>query len=218
MAGTSAGPALIHEAAFFTGESDLIWQTVPFLMEARSLGEPALVMLRPERAAIVRAALGSAAAGVCFLDKGGRSNPGTLIQTWRAFLVEQNRPWVRGIDEPLRPGAPGAEIAESQLHERLLNEAFSGTGHGLLLRCLYDTETCSKTELADARATHSVIAGDLAHGMIGVEAVPNLFAGGLAAPPPRAHREAFAGTRSVAWARRQVLVRARLSGLNPEHS
>jgi anti-sigma regulatory factor (Ser/Thr protein kinase) len=226
-------PALIHEADFFSGTDDLLVRTVPFLREALAAGEPTLVMLHPQRAAAVRAALGADAEGICFLDKYSPSNraetdsnhrptwqgnPGSLIPKWRAFLAEQNRPWVRGIDEPLRAGARAAEIAEAQLHERLLNEAFSGTGQGLLLRCLYDTDTFGPRELADARATHAVTGGELPEAALDAVAGPDLFAGGLPIPPPRAHREPFAGARSLAWTRRQVLVRARLAGLPPERS
>jgi anti-sigma regulatory factor (Ser/Thr protein kinase) len=218
MENRATRPALIHEADFFSGTDDLLVRTVPFLREALADDEPALVMLHPERAAAVRAALGPDAAGVCFLDKSARYNPGGLIPKWRAFLAEQGRPWVRGIDEPLRAGARAAEIAEAQLHERLLNEAFSGTGQGLLLRCLYDTDTFGPRELADARATHAVIGGELPEAAMDAVAGPDLFAGGLPTPPPRAHREPFAGARSLAWTRRQVLVRARLAGLPPERS
>jgi anti-sigma regulatory factor (Ser/Thr protein kinase) len=214
----STRPALIHEADFFSGTEDLLVRTVPFLREALAAGEPTLVMLHPERAAAVRKALGADADGVCFLDKSLHWNPGSLIPKWRAFLDEQDRPWVRGVDEPLRAGARSAEIAEAQLHERLLNEAFSGTGRGLLLRCLYDTDTFGPRELADARATHAVIGGELPEAVIDVVAGPDLFAAGLPSPPPRAHREPFAGARSLAWTRRQVLVRARLAGLPPERS
>jgi anti-sigma regulatory factor (Ser/Thr protein kinase) len=214
----SSRPALIHEADFFSGTDDLLVRAVPFLREAQTTGEPTLVMLHPERAAAVRAALGGEPEGICFLDKPLHYNPGSLIPKWRAFLDEQDRPWVRGIDEPLRAGARSAEIAEAQLHERLLNEAFSGTGRGLLLRCLYDTETFGPRELADARATHSIIGGELPDAVIDAVVTPDLFAAGLSTPPPRAHREPFAGARSLAWARRQVLVRARLAGLPPERS
>jgi anti-sigma regulatory factor (Ser/Thr protein kinase) len=218
MENRATRPALIHEADFFSGTEDLLVRTVPFLREALAADEPTLVMLHPERAAALRAALGADAEGICFLDKSPRYNPGSLIPKWRAFLAEQRRPWVRGIDEPLRAGARTAEIAEAQLHERLLNEAFSGTGQGLLLRCLYDTDNFGARELGDARATHAVIGGELPEAAIHAVVGPDLFAGGLPTPPPRAHREPFAGARSLAWTRRQVLVRARLAGLPPERS
>ena len=111
----SSRPALIHEADFFCGTDDLLVRTVPFLREALAAGEPTLVMLHPERAAAVRAALGADADGICFLDKSPHYSPGSLIPKWRAFLAEQDRPWVRGIDEPLRAGARSAEIGAAAL-------------------------------------------------------------------------------------------------------
>jgi len=208
-------PALIHEADFYRGTADLLSRTVPFLREAAALGEPTLVMLQPPRAAALRAALGADADAIVFLDKSPRANPCTLIPTLRAFVAEQGRPWVRGIDEPLRPGARQAEITEAQLHERLLAEALSGTGGGLLLRCLYDTEVCGPRELVDAKSTHMATCGALPPEAAQAAAAPDEFAAALPPPPPRAHREPFAGARSVAWARRQVLVRARLAQLDP---
>jgi anti-sigma regulatory factor (Ser/Thr protein kinase) len=212
----SSSPALIHEADFFNGTADMLTRTVPFLYEAVAGGEPALVMLHPERAAAVRAALGADADRITFLDKTAHHQPGSLIQIWQAFLAEHPQPWVRGIDEPLRAGARAAETAEAQFHERLIGDAFSGTGQGLLLRCLYDVDTFGPRELADARATHAVIGGELRNGYAEARVGPDLFTAGLPTPPPRAHREPFAGARSLAWARRQVLVRARLAGLPPE--
>lgn len=208
-------PSLMHEADFYNGLDDLLARTIPFLREAAAMDEPTLVMLHPERAGAVRAALGVDAKLISFVDKPAHYNPGSLIPIWRAFVAEHSRPWVRGIDEPLRAGARPAEVAEAQLHERLLNDAFSGTGGGLLLRCLYDTTRCGPRELADAQTTHAAVCGELPLEALNTVPAPDLFAGVLPAPPPRAHREPFSGAHSVAWARRQVLVRARMAGLDP---
>src|SRR3954454_16287668 len=102
-----------HEAFLYRGEAEFVSGCVPFLRAGLEAGEPAMVAARPERTEPLRAALGTAAAGVRFVDMVdlGR-NPPNILPAWSAFVAEfgAGAQPVRGIGEPVWAGRRTAEV------------------------------------------------------------------------------------------------------------
>jgi anti-sigma regulatory factor (Ser/Thr protein kinase) len=85
-------------------------------------------------------------------------NPARIIPRWRQFVDEHQdsaRP-IRGIGEPIWAGRSDAELAECQVHERLLNVAFAD-GPGWSLLCPYDTDTLEPAVADEARRSHPLL-------------------------------------------------------------
>lgn len=145
-----------HEAFLYDGDAEFLAGTVPFLRAAVAADEPALVAVGPARIDRLRSALGADSSRVQFADmRVLGANPAHIIPAWRQFLDRHGgagRP-VRGIGEPIWAGRSGAELAECQLHELLLNVAFDG-GPGWRLLCPYDIAALSPDVIDVALDTH----------------------------------------------------------------
>jgi anti-sigma regulatory factor (Ser/Thr protein kinase) len=145
-----------HTALFYSGLDDYVRRTSAFLREGIAAGEPALVVIAPEKAALLRRELGADAAAVVFADMNevGR-NPARIIPAWQDFVDEHltaDRP-VRGIGEPIWAERSEEELVECERHESLLNLAFAGSHHWHLL-CPYDTDALPEPVLEEARRNH----------------------------------------------------------------
>ena len=130
-----------------------------------------MAALVPAHLDLLRDALGAAADEVRLVDMGELgANPARIIPAWREFTdehAEGGRP-VRGIGEPVWAGRRGSELAESQLHEALLNTAVAAETP-LWLLCPYDADGLpiglqaigkpwdEATLLAIARAAEAVV-------------------------------------------------------------
>src|SRR5687767_8920105 len=117
-----------HDAYFYDGLHGFLAGTVPFLREGVAAGQPVLAVVAPPRLDALREALGDDADGVQLMDMAevGR-NPARILPAWLAFVEQHGggtRP-VRGVGEPIWSGRSAPELAESQLHEALLNVAVS---------------------------------------------------------------------------------------------
>lgn len=55
--------AFVHPALFYRGDDEYLAGTVPFVRAGREAGEPVAVAVPPARLALLRDALGPAAAG-----------------------------------------------------------------------------------------------------------------------------------------------------------
>jgi anti-sigma regulatory factor (Ser/Thr protein kinase) len=86
------------------------------------------------------------------------ANPARIIPAWREFARKagDDTP-VRGIGEPIWAERTPAELAESELHEALLNVAFADRSSFELL-CPYDVEALDPEVVEHARRTHPLLA------------------------------------------------------------
>src|SRR4051794_22026020 len=178
-----------HEAFLYRSDAEFVNGCVPFLRAGMGAGEPVLVAVVPKRIEQLQAALGTAAAGVRFVDMAelGR-NPARILPAWSAFVAEfgaGGQP-IRGIGEPVWVGRTEAEVAECQLHEALLNVAVD-PDTSFWLRCPYDAAALPSATLADVPRSHPVLVGPGefrgSTGYGGLHHVETLFRGDLPEPP-----------------------------------
>ena len=202
-----------HEALLYGGADEFLARAVPYIREGLDGGEAILVAVRSEKIAALRRALGADAAGIEFADMAvlGR-NPARVLPAWREFADANPGP-IRGIGEPIWPGRSGAELVECQIHESLLNLAFTDE-HDLRLLCPYDTsalpggvihEACSSHPLVDGRPSRSYRDGNLLEP----------FDSPLAPPPAGARTLGFEAD-ALAEVRAAVEEAARRAGLPRE--
>ena len=220
----ACSPTLEHEAMFYADRDQFLAGIVPFLREGLAAGEPALVALVPPKIALVRAALGSDADEVTFVDMIGLGgNPARIIPAWRAFTAAHDgrAARLRGIGELIWAARRPVEILEAQLHEQLLNVAFE-PGPSLLLRCPYDTAALPAAVIAEARRSHPVLAADgtARHStdFDGSKHAVAAFESDLPGAPLTAHHLDFSGDAGLAAARQIVGSHASDAGLDPHRA
>ncbi len=210
-----------HEALFYNGEDGFLRGTLPFVADALEAGEPVLVAVRDERAALLQRALADDAAHVRFVDMQalGR-NPARVIPAWREFLAEHagdGRP-VRGIGEPVWPRRSGAELDECVRHESLLNIAFA-YGPAWSLLCPYDLDALDVRQIEAARLTHPALMHEGVSrrndAYLPLHRAPSAFTGTLP-DPPRDRRELSFTFRGLGAVRTLVSARAAHAGLADE--
>lgn len=148
-----------HDALLYDGTDGFAAGTLSFIREGLERGEPTMVAVSTERIELLCGELGHAAGEVRFVDMEalGR-NPGRIIPAWHQFLRahrEDDRA-IRGIGEPIWAGRGDAELAESQLHEALLNIAFADVEDFRLL-CPYDRSALDEEVLREACRSHPAI-------------------------------------------------------------
>ncbi|HUY65044.1 MAG TPA: sensor histidine kinase [Acidimicrobiales bacterium] len=143
-----------HEAFFYTGAREFLDGTNAFVEDALRADETVRVALRAEKLDALRAVLGGDAKRVTFVDmeQVGR-NPARIIPAWRRFVDEAEGRRVRGIGEPIWADRSPDEMVECQLHEALLNVAFTDADFWLL--CPYDASALASDVLAEARRNHA---------------------------------------------------------------
>ena len=153
-------PRLVHEALVYSSEDEFLARLVPFLRDGFAAGEPAIVVLTPNKNSLLREALGPDARRVSFTDaRTVYRRPARALAEFRRQLdAELSRPGatvVRVIGEiPLGPA--GHEHAEWMRYESVVNQAFAG--YPALIICLYDTRALPETVVADALHTHPFVA------------------------------------------------------------
>jgi anti-sigma regulatory factor (Ser/Thr protein kinase) len=148
-----------HEAFLYSGTAEFGAVALSFLSRAVQDRAPALVVVSRPKIELLRRELGPRASRVSFTDMAdiGR-NPARIIAAWSAFVrAHDGAPQLYGIGEPVHPGRSPAELAECQLHEALLNVAFS-SATPLWLLCPYDLETLAAEVIDEAGRTHPFIA------------------------------------------------------------
>jgi len=153
-------PGFRHEAFFYEHLEDFAATVAAFVEAGVAAGEPVMVALPGAKLALLRDRLGDAAEHVEMLDMEqiGR-NPARIIPAWRDF-VRRNGGGdrrLRGVGEPIWSGRSDAELVECQLHESLLNPAFSGSADMWLL-CPYDLSALSSAVVLEARRSHPFVA------------------------------------------------------------
>ncbi|MEU2422215.1 anti-sigma factor RsbA family regulatory protein [Streptomyces sp. NPDC007851] len=154
MTGVPSGP-FVHPALFYGDEDEYLAGTVPFVQEALAAGEPVAVAVPGENLRLIRAALGTGASSVRFLDmrEAGR-NPGRILPGVLLAFADAQTPGrrVRIVGEPVWAGRTAAEYPACVQYEALTNTAFRGREVTVL--CPYDTARLDTRAVADAYATH----------------------------------------------------------------
>ena len=142
----------------YRGTEEFVARTGTFLREGIEAGEPALVMVAPEKIELLRAALGDRAEAVQFADMTAAGhNPAWIIPAWREFARAHAGDRMRGIGEPIWAARSADELVECQRHESLLNYAFADAA-GFTLLCPYDVDALDADVVAEARRSHPCIA------------------------------------------------------------
>ena len=185
-----------HEALFYAGHAEFLERTAAFVEDGLRAGEPVMVALPAVRLELLRAALGEGAGSVTFaaMEDIGR-NPARIIPAWQDFVDlhrASGRPF-RGIGEPIWSTRSAEELVECQLHEILLNVAFTG-GPAWRLLCPYDAESLSADVLDEARRSHPYLhdaEGEVSSTTFADRSGPEVFAGTLPDPPPGTPELAF---------------------------
>jgi hypothetical protein len=145
-----------HVALLWHDVDEFLSATVPFITDGLALDEPVMVATTVPRTELLRSALGPDRDRVHFVDMAqlGR-NPARIIPAWRDFVTRdehRHRP-LRGIGEPIWAGRRPEEIAESQLHEALLNVAVA-PDVPLWLLCPYDVHGLDSSVIEEAGRSH----------------------------------------------------------------
>lgn len=146
-----------HQALLYHDDSSYLAGVVPFVLEGLAAGEPVAVAVPGPKLDRIEAALGPAARDVRLLDMAevGR-NPGRIIPSVLHDFADAHQGRVRVLGEPIWPERSSAEYPACVQHEALINASFAGSAVTIL--CPYDTSRLSEQALADAHATHPVIA------------------------------------------------------------
>ncbi|GAA2980657.1 sensor histidine kinase [Streptomyces fulvorobeus] len=147
----------VHPALFYRTELEYTQQTVSFLREGLTAGEPMAVAVPGPNLELIRTGLGADAEGILFLDmtEAGR-NPGRIIpRVLRGFADAHPEGRVRIIGEPIWAGRSALEYPACAQHEALINAAFEGRAVTIL--CPYDEVRLAPDVIADARLTHPTL-------------------------------------------------------------
>ncbi|MFD3838251.1 anti-sigma factor RsbA family regulatory protein [Streptomyces sp. NPDC058642] len=161
MSTVTTHEAFVHPALFYRTEQEYTQQTVAFLREGLTNGEPMAVAVPGPNLDLIKAGLGGDAEGILFLDmtEAGR-NPGRIIpKVLRGFADAHPTGRVRIIGEPIWAGRSAVEYPACAQHEALINAAFEGRAVTIL--CPYDEVRLDPEVIADAKVTHpTLISGD----------------------------------------------------------
>lgn len=146
---------------FYGSEQEYLGAVVPFVADGLGKGESVQVAVPSHNLALLRDALGGAAAEVTMVDASSTlRNPARNLALMNAFAAAKVGRPVRMVGEGVWPGRTVEEYAAWVEHEALVNTAFDGravVGMGL---CPYDTRRLDEHDadvLADARATHPLL-------------------------------------------------------------
>jgi anti-sigma regulatory factor (Ser/Thr protein kinase) len=166
MITTQEVPGFRHEALPYGADITLLDQVTRFLGPALDKGEPVLITTKAESLSSLEEAFhGHGILDLAPIEEVGR-NPGRLIWLWQDFLdrngAAERTVW--GIGEPIYAGRDAAELAEGQIHERLLNRAFNGSQFALHLGCPYDMSTLPGDVVEEMGRSHPFISNGAASG------------------------------------------------------
>lgn len=177
---------LLHTALLYEDPDDLVTGAVPFIRDGLAAGEPVLVAVPEPNLTRLRAALGSAANGVRFVDmaRAGR-NPAAIIP-WvlHPFLAEHAGGHARIVGEPVWPGRTSVEYPVCVQHEALINVVLAGQSATIL--CPYDVGALPPDVIADAVCTHPLLGTGISAAYADPYTVVSAFNQPLPPPPPSA--------------------------------
>jgi anti-sigma regulatory factor (Ser/Thr protein kinase) len=178
-----------HEALFYNGADGFLRGALPFVTEALDAGEPLLVAVGEQRAALLQDALVDESERVRFVDMHELArNPARVIGAWSEFVAEHASVGraVRVLGEPVWAGRSDAALDECARHESLLDVAFT-RGRSWRLLCPYDLDALTPNVIDAARRTHPALMHEGISRRNGAflpfDFAPGPFNGSLPAPP-----------------------------------
>lgn len=211
----TAGP-FSHVGLLYSGDSEYVNGTVPYILEGLKLDEPVAVAVPGRNLTLIEEALGDSAAEVEFIDmsEAGR-NPGRILPGVLLAFADSRPGPVRIIGEPIWAERSAIEYPACAQHEALINFAFGDRDLSIL--CPYDQTRLEDDVLADAALTHPTLSGadgDRRSEGYAPDAVVEKY--NLPLPEPRA-ADAFRFDLSrLAAVRQFAQERAEESGLVPD--
>jgi len=151
-----AATAFEHDAVFYRDEMEFV-ELVGGFVRAGIAGGEAVVVVEPRpRLELLRDALGRDAADVRWFDMAEvGANPGRIIPVWAEVVAQATAAGraLRGVGEPAFLGRRPAEFVECEVHEALIDSAFT-PGAPWRLLCPYDRRLPSAVQ-AGALRTHA---------------------------------------------------------------
>jgi AcrR family transcriptional regulator len=152
-------PRLVHEALVYSSDDEFLERLVPFLHDGLAASDPTLLVLTPNKTAMLREALGQDAQRVSFADASAMyRRPAPAFAEYRRHLeAELSRPeveLVRVIGE-IPFGLNNQDYAEWMRYESMFNRGFAG--YPLWVVCGYDTRALPEQVVADALRTHPIV-------------------------------------------------------------
>jgi anti-sigma regulatory factor (Ser/Thr protein kinase) len=206
-----------HEGFLYRGDDEFQAGVLGFVRDGLGRGDAVVVVEPATRLELLRGSLEETAsaadvAAVTWLDMAAvGANPARILGVWAGALEEARASGrtLRGVGEPAFAGRRDAELAECEVHERLLNVAFAG-GEAWRLLCPYDTARLPAEVCRRALTTHPIAttaAGrDPSPGWNGDHS--DVLGGPLPAPRAAVLRGVF-GARDLPAVRRTVAAWAR---------
>ncbi len=210
-----------HEALLYRGPDELGGVLLPIIRSGIDAGDSVLVAVDEAKAARLGADLGDDSSLVRLVDMRdvGR-NPARIIPVWQSFVARHAGPGrgALGVGEPVWPGRSADELEECELHESLLNVAFSG-GPAWRLVCPYDVAHLSEGEIRTAFDTHPSVPGFPATAdPARLQGVPERFRAPLAEVPHPHDEIAFESAGALAGLRAAVTALALEAGLSRDRA
>ncbi|NDU71217.1 sensor histidine kinase [Actinomadura sp. DSM 109109] len=154
MSADPASTAFTHSLLPFSGAEEFLRGAVPFLRAGLDAGDRVLAVCGTAREALLRDALGPAAAGVEFTEATAwYAHPSRTLADCLGDACETARQGrrLRLLGEPVWATRPPLEVVEWQRAEAVLNVAFRGTGAAIM--CPY-AASLPASVVAAGRRTH----------------------------------------------------------------
>ncbi|WP_188194928.1 sensor histidine kinase [Nonomuraea sp. SYSU D8015] len=214
------GPRLVHHALIYRGDAEFLAATTAFCLDGLAAGEKVLAVTGAANIGLLAGALGSAAAGVEFVEAGDWYDaPGRTLAAYARY-VDTHKNWhgrIRVIGEPVWHGRTALEEAEWTRYESVINAAFAAQPAWIL--CPYDARTLPARIVADARRTHPRLQTGEGTRVSDAYVDPDAFTCAsdlLPLPPPPADATEIGFDDDLHGMRRLVSAAARRLGL-PDH-
>ena len=152
-----------HRATYYASDEELLAVAVPFLLDGKDAGEPAVVSLEPERAELARAALPRSTEVTFLVTDDLYARPAAAIKEYRTMMagfVAAGARDIRIVGE-----VPKAAIETAWdwwvRYEAAVNHAYDE--FPLRSMCAYDVRTTPRHVLDDVARTHPVVAAADGH-------------------------------------------------------
>lgn len=155
MTTVELGPSFRHEALHYGSAEQFVSAVEAFLRPGVEAGEAALVVVESSKLPLLETRLGPNTELVA-MDEIGR-NPGRIISLWKDFLDahRESGATIWGVGEPIFASRSPEELIECQIHERLLNLAFSQTPVRFYLACPYDVVSLPDDVIRESEKSHA---------------------------------------------------------------
>src|SRR5438105_6134885 len=152
-------PRLVHEALVYSSDEAFLARLIPFLREGVEDGQPPIVVVAPEKVALLREALGDDADRISFAE------PSTLYRS-PAYAIAEYR---RRLDEEMSGregellrvvgevpfGSTAEEHARWTRYESVFNRGLAA--YPTWVVCGYDARALPEQVVADALRTHPLV-------------------------------------------------------------